>query len=143
MNPTVIPYSEWLTILTALVATGTPGGPWNGATTHLYKNNFVPVPGMDLTSLVEADFTGYAAGSAVTWGTPGFLPGGPAVVTGNLQTFTVGATPTVFNTIYGYYMVDVAGTGLLFARQFDAPIVLSGPAQIIDVIPSYVTYLSR
>ena len=140
MNPTVIPYSEWLAILTALVATGTPGGAWNGAKVHLYQNNFTPVPGMTLASFTEADFTGYSASAAVVWNTPGFIPAGNAIVTGDNKQFTVGATPTVFNTIYGYYLTDGAGTTLLFARLFNAPITLSAAGQFIDVVPSYQTY---
>ncbi len=140
MNPTIIPYTEWLAILTALVATGTPGGAWNGALVHLYKNNFTPVAAMLLGSFTECDFTGYAASSAVVWNTPGFLPSGAAVVTGDNKQFVVGTTPTVLNTVYGYYLTDGAGTTLLFARLFNAPIVLSAAGQIVDLVPSFITY---
>ena len=139
MNPTVIPYLDWISILTLLTTTG---GTWHGAIAHLYQNNFTPTPGMTLASLTEADYTGYAASSALTWGTPGFLPAGPAVVTANLVSFVSGATPTLFNTVYGYYITDSPATVLHFARLFQAPIIISGPLQIIDVIPSYVTTLS-
>jgi hypothetical protein len=141
MNPTVLPYSEWIAILTGLVAAATPG--WLAATCGLYQNNFQPVPTMTLGSLVEASFTGYSMSSAITWGTPGFLPSGPAVVTGDTKTFRVGATPTVFNTIYGYYIVDSTGLLLIAARLFDSPIVLSAAGQIIEVIPGYVSYQSQ
>jgi len=140
VNPTVIPYTEWLAILTALVATGTPGGLWNTASCRLFANNFVPAPGMTLSQLNEATFTGYAA-VAITWGTPAYSPAGPAVVTGNLCVFTVGSSPTVFDTIYGYFVTT--GTSpqvLLFARQFATPVVLSSAGQICDVVPSYATY---
>jgi hypothetical protein len=137
MNAVVIPNSSWKDILTELIAAGNL---WDGAKVHLFKNNVTPSPGMLIGDLTEADFDGYAASSAIVWGTPGFLPDGTAAVVGTQKTFTVGASPVVLNTVYGYYVTDGAGTGLLFARKFDAAVVLSAGGQFIVVLPTYPAY---
>ena len=141
MNPTIISYAQWIAILTTLTTTATPG--WLAALVALYQNNLTPLPTTPLASFIEADFSGYARSGAITWGTPGYLPSGPAVVTGDAKTFRVASTPTVFNTIYGYYVVDSTGASLLLSRQFDVPINLSSAGQILEVIPGYVSYQSQ
>jgi hypothetical protein len=140
MNSAVIPQTAWLAMLTELT---TVAMLWAGAKLHLGKTN-IPITGSTLIGdFTEADFTNYAASAAVTWATPGYTPGNVAVVTGDLKTFSTGASPTVFNTIYNWYLTDSAGTALLFARTLDTPIVLSGPLQLIEIIPSYVAILSQ
>jgi hypothetical protein len=140
MNPVVIGNAEWEAILTALTTTG---GGWVGAKLHLYTNNLLPTPANILTDFTEADFTGYAASAAITWSTPGYLPDGTAVVTGDAKTFQVGSTPTVLNTCYGWYITNGAGTALITSRAFDSPVVLSGAGQIIVVLPVYPAYLTQ
>lgn len=140
MNSVVIPNSEWEDILNALVAALAP---WNGGKLHLFKTNVTPSPAMVIGDLVEADFTGYAASTAVVWGAAAFLPDGTAVVVGDAKTFETGSPSTVLNTIYGWYFTDSAGTTLLFARKLDNPIALSGPSQIITILPTYPAYLSQ
>ena len=140
MNPVVIVNTEWEAMLNALVAATQP---WNGAKLHLFKNNFVPAPQNDIAAFTEADFTGYAASSAITWSAAGYLPDGTAVVDGDAKTFQVGATPTILNTIYGWYMTDGAGTVLIMARKFDNPVVLSAAGQRIIVLPSYPAYVTQ
>lgn len=137
MNAVVIPNTEWKDILDSLTAVAAP---WNGAKVHLFKTNVTPSPGMALGDLVEADFTGYAASAAITWAPAGFLPDGTAAVAGDAKTFAVGATPTVLNTIYGWYVTDGAGTTLLFARKLDAAVVLSAAGQFLIVIPVYPAF---
>lgn len=138
MNAVVIPQTEWEAMLNALVAATAP---WNGGKIHLFKNNFTPSPTMAIGDLTEADFTGYAASSAVTWAAAAYLPDGTAVVVGDSKTFQVGATPTILNTVYGWYLTDAAGTTLIFARRFDTPVVLSAAHQILTILPAYPAYL--
>lgn len=140
MNPVVIVQTEWLAILNALVAVSAP---WNGAKIHLFQNDYQPSGATGLTDLTEADFTGYAASSAVTWGSAGYLPNGTAVIVGDAKQFKTGSPATVLNTVYGWYATDGAGTTLLFARRFDTPVVLNGPNQLLDVLPAYPAYLSQ
>lgn len=139
MNPVVIGNLEWLAILTELVAATNP---WNGALISLFKNDIVPDAASLLADLTEADFSGYAASAAVTWGTPHFLPDGTAVVAGDAKTFVTASPAPVLNTVFGWYATDGAGTTLLFARRLDTPIVLTGPNQQVAVLPAYPAYTS-
>lgn len=140
MNPVLVPNAEWLAWLAALTAASAP---LNGAKLHLYKVLVALSGNTALGDLTECDFTGYAASSAITWGTPFFKPDGTAVVTGDLKSFVVGSSPTVLNTVYGWYVTQATPTSLLLARQFDTPVILTQAAQGIEVIPCYPTYLSQ
>jgi hypothetical protein len=136
-NPTVIPYTEGILDLTALVAMSAP---WAGGKIKLFKSPVALTPNLPYTSLIEADFTGYAESAAVVWGTPFYLANGVPCVTSDLKIFTVGSTPTILNTIYGYYLVNSGGTDYIFARTFDTPIVLTQAGQSIQLVASYPSY---
>lgn len=140
MNPAVIVNTEWIDILDALVAVAAP---WNGAIVHLYKTLIAITPNLVIGDLDEADFTNYAASSAVVWGAAHYDPLGTPVVAGDAKAFNTGVAPTVFNTIYGYYLTDGAGTKLIFARQFDNPVILTQANQGFEVIPSYPVVISQ
>lgn len=140
MNPVVVGNAQWLAWLTTLTASGAP---LFGAIMHLFKT-LIPVnQNTPLGSFVEADFTGYAAGSAITWGTPFYTSAGVPVVTGTLNSFVTGSPATVLNTIYGWYLTDSGGTTLLVARLLDTPIILTGPHQGFEIIPCYPAYISQ
>lgn len=126
--------------LADLIALIAASGPWDGAKIRLYKNNVEPDPSMELADFEQADFTGYGDSSDIVWGTPFFKTDGSACVTSDLKVFTVGSTPTVFNTLYGYVVLDDAGTGWIFGRKFDTPIVLSGAGQAVEVLASSPSY---
>ena len=68
--------------------------------------------------LTQAAFTGYAESSAIAWGAPFIDDQKRAVVMGGSKQFT-GGDAVDPETIYGYYVVNSAGTGLLFAERFD------------------------
>jgi hypothetical protein len=140
MNPVVVGNLEWHAILTAITQTSQP---WDAAKVHLFKSNIVLTPATLLGDFTEADFTGYSVSGSVTWNAPGYLPDGTAVVVGDAKIFVVGSTPTVLNTIYGYYLTNSGGTALLFARSFDTPVVLSQAGNFVDVIPTYPAYVSN
>lgn len=137
MLATVEKYSQRLLDLAALIGVGDP---WAGAKVALFKNNYTPLPSDPLANFEAADFSGYAVSAAIVWGTPFYLPDGTPCVTSDLKVFTVGASPTVFNTIYGYLVQNSGGTDWLFARKFDTPIVLSQEAQAIEVLASFPSY---
>lgn len=140
MNPVVIPNPEMLAWLTTLTATG---GNLHGAIMHLFQNNVAITPAIVLANLTECTFTGYTAGSAITWLAPFYTVNGTPVVTGTLQTFGVGSTPTIFNTVYGWYLTDTGGTTLLAVRALDTPIILTEAGQGFQIIPCYPAYVSQ
>lgn len=141
MNPVVLPNTAQLDLLNTMSAALAP---WDGAKVHLYKAPVAIGPGMVLADFtaVAADFTGYTASAAVVWAAAFYQEDGTPVLTADLKTFTVGSPVVTTNTVYGYYLTDSAGTTLLWARQFDAPVVMGIAGQSLEVIPSNPAYLS-
>jgi hypothetical protein len=110
--------SSKLAAMAALTATG---GLLAGAKVHLYQNNYVPTPSMDLTSFITADYDGYVPIAVGTWDAPYVAVDGVVHIGASSLFFAMTGAVTP-NTIYGAYITDTAGTGLLFAVLFDAPI---------------------
>jgi len=138
-NSVVIPNSELFDELTALIAASAP---LDGAVVRLIKAPLTPTPATPLASFTEADFTGYVHSTTIVWGTAFYLPDGQAAITSDLKTFTVGASPTILNTIYGFLVTDQPATKWMFCRIFDTPIVLTQAGNAIQVIatrPGYQT----
>lgn len=124
------------TILNALLGTMTGvGGALNGAKVHLYKTNVALSPDLDVGAFTEADFTGYAASSAITWGSPGYDVNNVPEVFGDMKTFNAGTPITVTNQVYGYFVTDGAGTALLYAEAFAGPVAVINADQMLAVIP--------
>lgn len=71
----------------------------------------------DLVAL-EADFSGYAAGTP-TMSAPVRLSNGSQAVIGSTTFIVVTATPLVTNTVTGYFLTD--GTNLVGAEAFSVP----------------------
>lgn len=107
---------------------------FNGALVHLYKNPITITPGVALSDLTEADFSGYAASTTFTWNGPGSDLVGNATLFGPQQTFIANDTVTT-NTIYGAYLTGSGSdsTVLLAVEPFATSI---GIAHIGD----YVAY---
>lgn len=84
----------------------------------LFTNDYTPVEGSLIANFTEAVAAGYAAIALakVDW----TIATATGVTTAEQpqKTFTL----TAASTDYGYYITDVAGTGLLWAERFsDAP----------------------
>jgi len=113
--PFVATPSASLADLAALIA----DVPYSTAKVHLYSNDYTPDKDTVIGDLTETTFSGYAAAS-LTWGTA-FLDGQKvACSSAGQKAFTKsGATS---DNVYGAYITDVAGTGLLRAARLpDAP----------------------
>jgi hypothetical protein len=105
----------------------------------LAQNNFAPSEQSAIGDFTEATFPGYTDIPCVVGTQPeGLDPTsldsliylkGPA---GGFQYLTTG--PWVADqTVYGYYLVDNAGTTLYASQLFPAPITLTGSGQILDI----------
>jgi len=105
----------------------------------LFQNNWTPAVGDDLTDVVPCDFGGYAGLLLLdSWDTGGISFSDPrATVTHPAKTWTADGTTT--NDVYGYYVVDNAGTNLLWAeRNAVAPVTVGLVAgQTYSVIPKF------
>lgn len=118
-------------------------GALDGAKVHLYQNSYTPQRGDTVANYTTADFSGYAASAVIAWGTPYSDPvNGPQVV-GDSKQFTSSGGSFVGNTIYGVYVTDTAGTGLLYAEQFvdengaPAPVIIAAAGQAIVYVPVF------
>lgn len=87
---------------------------------HLYKNNYTPVAGSVFGSFTEADFSGYAS-QAMSYSTATLIGDFAVMVDSATRTFTVGAGG-VSNTVYGYFVMDVASGILVYAERFSASV---------------------
>jgi hypothetical protein len=117
------------------------GADLNGAILSLFQNNITPNPNNVLSDFTEADFTGYLASGAITWGTPVYAPDGTPTVYGDLKTFTAGSPVTQSNVVYGWYITDSPATKVMAARRFDAAININAPSQAVSVVPSIPAFL--
>lgn len=134
LNKAIIPNSEWLVLLAAISALVE----WGGAVVKLYKVPVAIGSGMAIGDFTECDFSGYAQSATIVWSAPFYDQSLTPVLAGDEKSFlTIFAAPQIYNTVYGYYVTNVAGTHLLFAKAFDAPIILSHVTQGFAVLPAY------
>jgi hypothetical protein len=130
-----LPASGLQLILTELVAAGAY---LDAVKVRLFTNNFAPGESTLLSDFIEATFTDYAAIGPVVWGDPWVDSGGNVIVTGQLCQWVV-VTPTVVNTVYGYYATIGAGAGTAwrFAELFPEPKVMAYVGQAVTFAPQF------
>lgn len=127
---TTLPTSK--AVLTALTATPQI---YYQPTLHLNTANITVTPDTDLTAMVEATFTGYAAVTAVAFGTPGNGENGSAEMFAPSHTFTCsGGTPN--ETIYGWYLTDSGGTSLYLYVPLATPVQIANVGDQVTVQPA-------
>ncbi len=139
MNQVYKPNSTLMAELTELIDTGNL---YDACKLHLFQAPVAFNANMDLTAFTECDFTTYAESAAVVFTAPFLNPNGVPTTDGQALSWSTGPSPTVFNTVYGWYLTNGAGDTLIFYRSFDVPIVLSLPNQgftVVPAIPAYVT----
>ena len=115
----LVPRSERLTLLNGFSALAD----WVGAIIKLFKVDNTPTLDTTVADLtaIEADYDGYAASSAVVWGSAFLEPlTSDAVSAGGSKTF-VKTAGIVTNTVYGWWL-ESAGGDLLAAGKFDTPL---------------------
>lgn len=121
--------------IAALIALSDTGGAFDGAKVMLYKAPIAPTPDTVLADLVPADFDGYAVSTAITWSDPVHMSGLAYSVLGSVKVF-IATGDTTPNLIYGFAIVDAAGTGLLYVQPFDAPLAVNEAGNYIQALPT-------
>jgi len=81
----------------------------------LFTNDYTPVEGSVIASFTEAVAAGYAAIDLAMADWTVETDTGVTTAAQPQKTFTF----TAASTNYGYYITDIAGTGLLWAERFD------------------------
>lgn len=130
----VVPTGISIEILEELIAAGNL---FDGALVKLFQNDFQPTKDSILADFTVATFSGYAASAAVAWSGPVLNTAGQPVIIGDLKLFTGTSPFTVSNTIYGYYVVDTAGTKLLWAERFALSQIIAAAGQSVQVVPTF------
>lgn len=126
----ITPTAQLLEILTALAA-----GDYAAVVMKLYQNDVTPTPLTVVGDLTEATFSGYAAVTALDYGSPYMNLDGYAEMDLPSQQFDHSAGATA-NNVYGMW-IEKTGGGLLYAARFD-----SAPLPMIDATNAIVV-LSR
>lgn len=101
---------------------------------RLFQNSVTLGPLTVLTSLTEANFSGYAAATP-TWTLPVIDGSGRAAMTASSMTFSHNGGGTS-NTIFGYYFVHVTSGKLLFCESFATPKTMSVFGDSITITPT-------
>lgn len=130
----VSPSALLLQLLTAEVGMS---GAYNGATIHLFVNDFTPSPTSALGDFTDCTATGYTPGS-VTWDTPSLNDNLQAEVYGNVFETIFSAGATELPTIYGFYLVGSDTTTLLGSARYDTPVAITRNGQSHRVLPQLV-----
>lgn len=130
-----VPTPGLVAIMNALIAAA---GYLDAVTIRLFQNAFTPTPNAVLGDFTQATFTDYAAIGPLVWGDPWIDSGGNVIVSAQVCQWVV-VTPTITNTIYGYYATIGAGAGTAwrFAELFDTPKVMGLVGQAITFVPQF------
>ncbi len=139
MNQIVVAGAAMLALLDELAGAGNL---FDGALLQLYKDDIGLTPLLTVTDMdaVKADFSGYAVSGPIVWSSASYAPDGVPTLAGDLKIFASTSPLTVSNTVFGYYVTNGAGTALLWSRKFDNPVIIAGPFQSIQVVPSYPSF---
>lgn len=124
-----------LEVLTALKATGSP---LHAPTLVLFTAS--PPLNVDtkLSDLTLATFTGYAAVTALAFGTPYIDVNGMSVIVAPSEDF-ISTADTPSETITGWALVDSGLTTLYYAEVLDTPVPITqaGDGLTVDVVVPY------
>lgn len=132
MNPQSV-YPFQIAALTALAGTG---GPLHGTQLILFQNNLTLTKTTTLADLTAATFVGYAAVAGITFGTPYIDQFGVVRIDAPSVDFIMTSNSTP-NTIYGWALLDTAGTDLEVAAMLASPIPLTIAGQGLNVQPTF------
>jgi hypothetical protein len=116
---------------------------------HLAKAAFVPGPSLDPATLTEADFDGYTA-KAITAGsqdvytdpTTGLITVELKAPVGGWHWALTGIT-NLPQTIYGWYVLDSAGTVLYGSGLVPSPITLQLATDAFDIPNQLFAFLNQ
>lgn len=112
---------------------------WNSWILKLFTNNITPSvtdTATDYTVCVEPGYADIAIDPTM-WS--GSTTAGVSTYNYPMQTFTITSNPDVV-TIYGYYVLDSAGT-LLFSDVFPTPVAFAGAGVLVNVTLTYNTQM--
>lgn len=128
----VVPSAAEKTLCDFMLGVTTPGN----QTLKLFVNNVTPDDTFTAASFTEMSTLGYAAKTLTktSWVTVAGSTGNPATSTYAQQTWTFSAGTLV--TVYGYYIIDVTSSLLLWAELFASPKPVQNTGDQIIITPT-------
>lgn len=109
----------------------------DGLVVRLFQNDITLTPAAGWGDLVEATFSGYAASSAVVWGSSYVDALGRVHTTAASKQFTASGS-TVANVCYGYAVTTSGGSpALKWAVKFPAPVAFAATGNAVIVQPDF------
>jgi len=98
---------------------------------RLYQNNYTPVQGSVLGDFTVATFSGYAA-DWTTFGAASIVSNKAKIVASAPVSFVHNGGGTS-NTIYGYYIVDLASSQVVWAEKFSASQLMANNGDTLNI----------
>jgi hypothetical protein len=98
----------------------------------IFNANVPVTPSTPLSALTPPTWPGAAAVTVSALTGPVSLDANNLGVTAE-AIFTCATPPVGGDLIYGYFITDSAGTGLLIAERFDAPVAIALPEDFVSV----------
>lgn len=128
----IVPTAAEKTMLDFTLGVTVPGN----QTLKLFVNNVTPDDTFVVANLTEMSTLGYAAKvlTKTSWVTVAGSTGQPATSTYAQQTWTFTAGTPV--TVYGYFVIDVTSTLLLWVELFSSPKVVQNTGDQIIITPT-------
>lgn len=113
-----------------LLATGGSPKP----TVHLVKAPFTPTPNLDFSTLTPADFDGYTPKDVTGWNIVHVQPNGQFLSLSSNVIEWVPTGSTTSNTIFGWYMKDINGVGVVCGLFNPQPVLLGNATTLAFVV---------
>ena len=113
-------------------------GEFEDAIVGLYQDGFSPASNQTYAAFAaaECDFTGYARSAPLVFGEPYADAAKNANVAAGSVQFNATAS-TITNSVKGYVVLNAAGTGILWAEDFEVMKEMDEDADAIIVLPKY------
>ncbi len=124
-----VPNMEFMGAALEVLRVGLLGATPSATEVHLVKAPFSPTPTLDVSTLTEADFTGYAPIAIAAWGAPHLDSVGNFLIISQTPLVWTATDAVSPNTIYGGYVID-SDTDTVMAFTLPATPMLSGGAQM-------------
>jgi len=127
-----VPKPQKVNIVNAIVAMTQ----FVGAILHLSTTDIIPDQDTELADFTECDFTGYAASSAIVWGSAYLDATGNGTSAGTAKTF-VATGSTITNIAYTYYVTTALGA-YLFGGRLLVPVNFAEAGDGVTLLPTFV-----
>jgi hypothetical protein len=102
----------------------------------LFQNDFTPFPAATISNIEPCDYSGYVGLRTLTsWLSPTLI--GPRATVEHAEILWPHDGGLVWNFVFGYYVIDLAGKLVRAERGPDPPETITAPPDVYRVVPRY------